>query len=88
MMFLKFSSLSELSHDGLSKILFRACLLAPTGALIVMMVYLTPRIPNSSSSIRPSQKAPHGDISGAKHGIIDPLVSKRLEKNLKKKIKR
>ena len=29
---------------------------------------------------RPSQKAPSGDISGTKRGIIDPLVSKRPEK--------
>ena len=28
----------------------------------------------------PSQKPSHGDISGTKRGIIDPLVSKRSEK--------
>ena len=30
---------------------------------------------------RPSQKPSHGDISGTKSGIIDPLVSKRPGKN-------
>ena len=34
----------------------------------------------------PSQKASSDDISGTKRGTIDPLVSKRLEKILKKKI--
>ena len=29
----------------------------------------------------PSQKAPSDDISGTKRGTIDPLVSKRPEKN-------
>ena len=38
--------------------------------------------------VRPSQKASSGDISGTKHGIIDPLVSKRPEKILNKKIKK
>ena len=33
-----------------------------------------------------SQKPSHGDISGTKCGIIDPLVSAQLEKNLNKKI--
>ena len=40
----------------------------------------TPRIPNSyysCSSVRPSQKASSGDISGTKPGIIDSLVSKQ-----------
>ena len=37
---------------------------------------------------RPSQKASHGDISGTKLGIIDPLVSKRPEKILNKKSKK
>ena len=32
-----------------------------------------------------SQKASSGDILGTKRGIIDPLVSKRLEKILEKK---
>ena len=32
----------------------------------------------------PSQKASSDDISGTKRGTIDPLVSKRPEKNLKK----
>ena len=35
-----------------------------------------------------SQKAPSDDISGAKRGTIDPLVSKRPEKILNKKKKR
>ena len=34
----------------------------------------------------PSQKASSGDISGTKRGTIDPLVSKRPEKILSKKI--
>ena len=34
----------------------------------------------------PSQKPSHGDISGTKRGIIDPLVSKRLEKCKDEKI--
>ena len=46
---------------------------------------LTPRIPNSCCS---SQKASHLDISGTNRGIIDPLVSKRQEKILNKKIKK
>ena len=33
-----------------------------------------------------SQKASSDDISGTKHGTIDPLVSKRPEKILNKKI--
>ena len=33
-----------------------------------------------------SQKASSGDFSGTKHGIINPLVSKRPEKILNKKI--
>ena len=35
-----------------------------------------------------SQKASSGDISGTKRGIIDPLVSKRPEKILNKKLKK
>ena len=34
----------------------------------------------------PSQKASSDDISGTKRGTIDPLVSKRPEKILNKKI--
>ena len=47
-----------------------------------LFVYLTPRIPNSSSSssARPSQKPSPGDISGTESGRIYPLVSKRPEK--------
>ena len=37
--------------------------------------------------VRPSQKASHGNISGTKRGIIDPLVSKPLEQNSKYKKK-
>ena len=41
---------------------------------------LTTRIPNSLFIlVRPSQN-PHGDISGTKRGIIDPLVSKQPKK--------
>jgi hypothetical protein len=41
----------------------------------------TTRIPNSLSSSSSSQKPSHGDILGTKRGIIDPLMSKRPEKN-------
>ena len=34
----------------------------------------------------PSQKPSHGDILVTKRGIIDPLISKRPEKILNKKI--
>ena len=34
----------------------------------------------SPAPTTPSQKPSHGDIYGTKHGIIDLLVSKRLEK--------
>ena len=34
----------------------------------------------------PSQKASSDDISGTKHGTVDPLVSKQPEKILNKKI--
>ena len=47
----------------------------------------TTRIPNSSSP-RPSiTKTAHGNISGTKRGIIDPLVSKRQENVVRKKKK-
>ena len=36
----------------------------------------------------PSQKASSDDISGTKRGTIDPLVSRRPEKILNKKIKK
>ena len=36
----------------------------------------------------PSQKASSDDISGTKRGTIDPLVSKRPEKILNKKLKK
>ena len=38
------------------------------------------RMPNSSYYCSSSQKPSHGDISGTKRGIIDPLVSKRPKK--------
>ena len=55
---------------------------SPAGLTIGLLCYLTPRIPNSCCS---SQKASHGNISGTKGGIIDPLVSKRPENFLNKK---
>ena len=52
------------------------------------MLWLSARIPNSSYSYySSSQKALHGNISGAEHGIIDPLVSKQPETILNKKRK-
>ena len=48
-------------------------------------LYQTIRMPNSSYCCL-SQKRSHGDISGTKRGIIDPLVSKRPEKILNKKL--
>ena len=59
---------------------------------LLLLSYSTPRVPNScssSSSVRPSQKASSGDISGTERGIIYPLVSKRpkkFRKNQKQKI--
>ena len=56
-----------------------------------LLPHQTPRIPNSSSYCyyySLSQKPSHGDISGTKRGIIDPLVSKRPEKILNKKIQK
>ena len=38
-------------------------------------------IPAPAAAPAPSQKAPSDDISGTKRGTIDPLVSKRPEKN-------
>ena len=50
----------------------------------------TPRIPNSCCCITKipavSQKASSDDISGTKRGSIDPVVSKRPEKNSEKEI--
>ena len=43
--------------------------------------------PPAAAAAAPSQKASSDDISGTKRGTIDPLVSKRPEKNLNKKIK-
>ena len=54
----------------------------------IVFSHPTTRIPNSSPSVRaarPSQKPSHGNISGTKCGIIDPLVSKRQQKILNKK---
>ena len=42
----------------------------------------------TASTATLSQKASSGNISGTKRGIIDPLVSKRPEKILNKKIKK
>ena len=36
--------------------------------------------PAAAAAPAPSQKASSDNISGTKHGIIDPLVFKRLEK--------
>ena len=41
--------------------------------------------PSPAPPTTPSQKSSHGNISGTKRDIIDPLVSKQPEKNLKKK---
>ena len=43
-------------------------------------------IPTAATATAPSQKAHFEDISGTKRGTIDPLVSKRPEKILNKKI--
>ena len=45
---------------------------------------INPEYPIPAAAV--SQKPPHGDISGTKRGIIDPLVSKRPEKNFWKKL--
>ena len=45
------------------------------------------RMPNSSCCYCSSQKPSYGNISGTKQGIKDPLVSKRPENILNKKIK-
>ena len=51
--------------------------------------HLTPRIPIPAAALllSSSQKPSHGNILVTKRGIIDPLVSKRPEKILNKKIK-
>ena len=41
----------------------------------------------AAAAAAPSQKAHFDNISGTKRGTIDPLVSKRPEQILKKKIK-
>ena len=43
-------------------------------------------IPAPAPAAPVSQKASSDDISGTKRGTIDPLVSKRPEKNQNKKI--
>ena len=42
----------------------------------------------AAAAAPPSQKASGDDISGTKRGTIDPLVSKRPEKILNKKIQK
>ena len=44
--------------------------------------------PAAAAAPAPSQKASSDHISGTKRGTIDPLVSKRPEKILNKKIKK
>ena len=44
--------------------------------------------PAPAPAAAPSQKASSDDILGTKRGTIDPLVSKRSEKILNKKIKK
>ena len=70
---------------------FSPCVASGGRCITKSCVYPTARIPNSNcccgSSVRPSQKPSHGDISGTKCAIIDPLVSKWSETILNKKIK-
>ena len=47
-----------------------------------------PPPPAPAAPAAPSQKASSDDTSGTKRGTIDPLVSKRPEKILNKKIKK
>ena len=57
---------------------------------IVIQLLESP-IPTSTTATTPtttSQKASSGDISGTKRGSTDPLVSKRPQKILYKKIKK
>ena len=54
---------------------------------IQLLEYPNPTAP-APAPARPSQKPSHGDISGTKRGIIDPLVSKQPEKILNKKIQK
>ena len=45
------------------------------------IILLESPIPTPAPAPPPSQKASSDDISGTKRGTIDPLVSKRPEKN-------
>ena len=48
---------------------------------IIHIKLLESPIPATATATAPSQKAHFDDISGTKRGTIDPLVSKRPEKN-------
>ena len=67
----------------------KTCHIFAKNYLPVSIQHPTPRIPYSYSYsyCLLLQKASSGDISGTKRGIIDPLVSKRLEKILNKTIR-
>ena len=54
-------------------------------SLIITIKLLESPIP-AAAAAAPSQKAHCDNISGTKRGTIDPLVSKRPEKILNKKI--
>ena len=49
--------------------------------LIIKLLESPIPAPPPAAAPAPSQKASSDDISGTKRGIIDPLVSKRPEKN-------
>ena len=57
----------------------------PIACWILSIKLLESPIPTAAPAA-PSQKAHFDNISGTKRGTIDPLVSKRPEKILKKKI--
>ena len=52
-----------------------------TGHVGLIIKLLESPIPAAAAPPAPSQKALSDDISGTKRGTIDPLVSKRPEKN-------
>ena len=56
--------------------------------LIQLLESPIPAPPAPAPAAPPSQKASGDDISGTKRGTIDPLVSKRPEKILNKKIQK
>ena len=56
--------------------------------LVKLIQLLESPIPTAAPAPAVSQKASSDDISGTKRGTIDPLVSKRPEKILNKKIKK